>query len=196
MNSPKRRAYRMTARADAAAQTQQAIIDAAIRLVGDRPWDEVSLADIAETAGVTVQTVLRRFGSKEGLTAAASEVAGKAVREARWLPVPGDVGGAMAALHAHYEAWGERSLRFLAQEERSPTMARVTANGRALHHEWVDHVFGPWLKVKRGEVRTRLRASLVAATDVYVWKIMRKDLGLDPKATALAMHELVAKLLT
>lgn len=196
MNSPKRRAYRMTARAEAAAQTQQAIVDAAIRLVGERAWEDVSLADVAEGAGVTVQTVLRKFGSKEGLTEAASAVAGKAVRDARWKPGPGDVAGAMDALGAHYEEWGERSLRFLAQEHRSPAMAAITANGRALHHEWVDHVFGPWLKVKRGDARTRLRAALIAATDVYVWKIMRHDLGLDVKATALAMHELVAKLLT
>ena len=41
-------------------------------LFAERPYDQVSLPAIAERAGVTVQTVLRRFGSKEDLFAAAA----------------------------------------------------------------------------------------------------------------------------
>lgn len=182
----------MTARADAAAETHRGILEAAIRQLGARYWDEVSLGDVAAEAGVTVQTVLRRFRSKEGLAAAATALAEEQVRARRWGTAPGDLDAAIEGLAGHYEEWGERSLRFLAQEARVPALARVTAVGRALHHEWVDHVFAPWLCRRRGAARARLRARLVAVTDVYVWKVCRLDLGLDAKASARTLRELVA----
>lgn len=196
MKSPARapRPYRMSARAESAAETHRRIVEAAIHHFGERPYDDVSLADVAGDAGVTVQTVLRRFGSKEGLTEAAIVAGTEAVRQQRWSAPPGDVDAAIRALVEHYELWGERSLRFLAQEERVAAVKRVTEAARALHYEWVDHVFRERLASARGQARVRLRAQLVAATDVYVWKIMRRDLGLDARATERAMRELVASI--
>lgn len=181
----------MSARATAAAATQQRILEAAIVHFGDRLYDEVSLAAVAAEAGVTVQTVLRRFRSKEGLAAAATALGLEAVRRARWLAPVGDLPSAMRNLVEHYEVWGARSLRFLAQEQRTPPMKQLTDAGRALHHDWVDHVFSPWLTRQRGAARARLRARLIAATDVYVWKIVRHDLGFDAKATRVTLQELV-----
>lgn len=185
------RPYRMVARAEAAAATHARIVEAALLRLSERPFDEVSLADVARDAGVTVQTVLRRFGSKEGLAEAATELGLERVRARRWSAPPGDVGGAVRALLAHYEEWGERSLRFLAQEERVPAMRRVVAVARALHHEWVDHVFAGRLARERGAARARLRARLVAVTDVCTWKVLRRDLGLDARAAGAAFRELV-----
>lgn len=192
----RRRVYRMTARADAAAETHRRILEAAMRLMGEQLYDEVSLADVAKEAGVTVQTVLRRFGSKEGLAEAATELGLEQVRATRSLARPGDVAAAMRELGAHYEAWGDRSLRFLSQELRTPAMRRVTDAGRALHYEWVERLFAPWLSAASPAVRVRLRAQLIAATDVYAWKILRRDLGLDAKATQQALRELVEALVS
>ncbi len=186
------RPYRMVARAEAAAATQARIVEAALLRLSERPYDEVSLADVARDAEVTVQTVLRRFGSKEGLAEAATELGLGRVRAQRWGAPPGDLDGAVRALLSHYEEWGERSLRFLAQEERVPAMRRVVAAARALHHEWVDHVFAARLARERGAARLRLRARLVVVTDVCVWKVLRHDLGLDARTAAAAFRELVA----
>ncbi len=186
------RAYRMGVRAEAAAATHGRILEVAIRLLGDLSYDEVSLAEVARGAGVTVQTVLRRFGSKEGLTEAATALGVERVRAERWSSPPGDLDAAVRGLLAHYEAWGDRSLRFLAQEQRVAAMGGVVRAGRALHHDWVDHVFAPWLSRRRGAVRARLRARLIAVTDVYVWKIVRRDLGLDGQAAEATLRELVA----
>lgn len=191
-----RRPYRLGARADAQAQTHRRILEAAIALFSERPFDEVSLADVAGAAGVTVQTVLRRFESREGLTEAATLLGVEEVRRARWTPPPGDVGAAVHNLVEHYEAWGDRSLRFLAQEARTPAMRRITDAGRALHHEWVTEVFAPQLAAVRGAARARRRAQLIAVTDVFVWKILRRDLRLDPRATERSMRELVAAVAT
>lgn len=194
--SAKKRAYRMTARADAAAATHRRILEVAIGLFGERAYDELALADVAKQAGVTVQTVLRRFGSKEGLAEAATELGTELVRRSRSSAKPGDVAAALRELSAHYEEWGDRSLRFLAQELRVPAVRRVTDAGRALHYEWVDRLFAPWLEAASPAARTRLRAQLIAATDVFTWKIMRHDLGLDAKATQQAMRELVEALVS
>lgn len=71
-------------------------------------------------------------------------------------------------------------------------MRRVVSAARALHHEWVDHVFAGRLARGRGAARVRLRARLVAVTDVCVWKVLRRDLGLDPATVAATLRELVA----
>lgn len=196
MNSAQRkRPYRMDARARAAEATHGRILEAAIRQLGARPWDEVALADVAREAGVTVQTVLRRFGSKEGLAAAAAARGAEAVRAQRWSSPPGDADAAVRVLLEHYEEWGERSLRLLAQEERVPALRHVVETGRALHREWVEHAFGPWLARRRGGARERLRARLVAVTDVYVWKVLRRDLGMEARVAKRTLRELVAAVL-
>jgi AcrR family transcriptional regulator len=191
-NAGRTRVYRMGARAEAAAATRARILETAILQFSDRSYEDVSLADVAREAGVTVQTVLRHFGSKEGLAGAATALGIERVRAERFGTAPGDLPGTVRGLVAHYEAWGERSLRFLAQEDRVAAMRRVADAGRALHHEWVDHAFAPWLARRRGPARARLRARLVAVTDVYVWKIVRRDLGLDPGAAEATLLELVA----
>lgn len=182
----------MGARAEAAAATHGRILEVAIRHFGERFYDEVSLAEVAREARVTVQTVLRRFGSKEGLIEAATALGVERVRAERWSSPAGDLDAAARGLISHYEVWGDRSLRFLAQEQRVPAMEEVVRAGRALHHEWVDHVFGQWLAPRRGAKRGRLRARLIVVTDVYVWKILRRDLGLDERAAEAILRELVA----
>ena len=181
----------MGARAEAAAETGRKILGAVIELHMERYFDQVSLEDIAERAGVTVQTVLRRFGSKERLIEAASEeVRGRVASQRDEAPV-GDVAGAVANLVDHYEEWGESVLRLLAQEDRVPAFRRATDAGRIMHREWVERTFAPFLEGRRVEARERLLAQLVAVCDVYVWKVLRKDMGLSRGQTEFALGEMI-----
>src|SRR6516165_6444535 len=68
-----KRTYRLGVRAEATAETARSILRATIELYAERFYDQVSLEDIAERAGITVQTLIRRFGSKEELISAAAE---------------------------------------------------------------------------------------------------------------------------
>ena len=70
---PTPRSYRMRARADAAEQTRLRIIGAAIELGFEKPVAAITLPVIAERASVSVQTVLRQFGSREALIEEAAE---------------------------------------------------------------------------------------------------------------------------
>src|SRR6187200_2457439 len=69
------RKYTMGARAQAVDATRRRIVDALIALAGERPFAEVTLDTIAARAGVSVQTVLRQFGSRDGLFAEAMDAA-------------------------------------------------------------------------------------------------------------------------
>jgi AcrR family transcriptional regulator len=189
-----KRPYQMRARAEAAAETGRRILEAVIELHTERFFDQVSLEDIAERAGVTVQTVIRRFGSKERLIEAATEMANRQVVRQRDQAPVGDIEGAVKNLVDHYEEWGDGVLRLLAQEERVPAFRSVTDAGRALHYQWVERTFAPLLAERTGKARRRLLAELIVICDVYFWKLLRRDLGLSREQTDLAIRETILAL--
>jgi AcrR family transcriptional regulator len=189
-----KRPYRMRARAEAVAETGRRILEAVIELHMERFFDQVSLEDIAERAGVTVQTVIRRFGSKERLIESATAAANREVTHQRDQAPVGDIEGAINNLVDHYEEWGDSVLRLLAQEERVAAFRSVTDAGRALHYEWVERVFAPLLAKRTGEARRRLFAQLIAICDVYFWKVLRHDLGLSREQTEIAIRETILAL--
>jgi AcrR family transcriptional regulator len=184
-----RRQYRMAARAQAAEATGRRILATATSAFLTRAYDEVSLEDVAKDAGVTVQTVLRRFGSKARLVAAAAKVGAQRVQAQRDLAPVGDVAGAVRTLIDHYEEWGDSVLWMLDQEAHVPPFRKVTTSGRQLHRRWVERTFAPWLRVPR-VVRARRLALLVTVTDVYVWKLLRRQQGLSRRATAKTLISL------
>ncbi len=189
-----KREYRMVARARAAAETGQRILQATIELYMERFYDQVSLEDVAERAGVTVQTVLRRFGSKEQLVSAAAEAAGERVRSQRDRAPVGDIPGAVKVLVETYEEHGDRYLRLLAQEERVPAFRAITDTGRANHYRWVERDFAPLLARRTGQERERLLAQLIAVCDLYFWKLLRRDLKLSREQTELTITEAIQAL--
>ena len=186
-----RRPYRMTARAEMAAATGERILDAAEELFWSRPLDKLHLQDVAAGAGVTVQTIIRRFGSKEGMVSAAAERATERVRSERDRAPGGDVAGAVRNLVAHYEKDGDRALRLLAEEDASPLIAEIAERGRMLHRQWVRRTFAPQLERRGGSERALLTAQLIAVTDVYVWKLLRRDARLSRPQVERAVTELI-----
>jgi AcrR family transcriptional regulator len=193
--TPQKRPYRMRARAEAAAERGRRILEAVIELHRERFWDQVTLEDIAERAGVTVRTVIRRFGSKERLIEAAAEEGTRQVTHQRYQAPIGDIEDAVKNLVDHYdEGWGDTALRLLAQEERVAAFRSITDAGRAFHYEWVERTFAPLLAKRTGEERRRLLAELIAVCDVYFWKLLRRDLGLSREQTELAIRETILAL--
>jgi AcrR family transcriptional regulator len=195
MRAAEKRPYRMGARAEAAEATGVRILDAAIEVFWQQPTDQISLDEVARLAGVSVQTVIRRFGGKDGLLVAAADREAARVTRQRAEAPAGDVPGAIRVLVDHYEELGDQVLRLLAEEARVPALRELAERGRAGHRAWCAAVFAPALASRRGIDRARLLAQLVAVCDVYVWKLLRRDAGLSRRQTELAMTELVRPLL-
>lgn len=196
MNSGAGRPYRQTARAATRQATHDRILDAAIELFWAEPGSDLTLDRVAAHASVSVQTVIRHFGGREGLMAAAGErESARVAAERDPAAAGGDRHKAIADLVAHYERIGEGVLRMLAQETRSPALAAIAAQGRAFHQGWVAAVFGPGMERLDGETRRRRGAVLAAATDVQVWKLLRRDGGLTADEAVLALQELTDRLL-
>jgi len=154
-------------------------------------YDDVTLEAIAADAGVTVQTVLRRFGTKEGLVRALVDATTPDVTAQRDEAVVGDVPAAIANLVDHYESIGDLMMLLLRQEERVAPFAEVTSFGKAYHSAWVDRVFGPWLDGRPAARRRLLHAQLVAACDTYTWYLLRRQQGLTRTETERAILEIV-----
>jgi hypothetical protein len=121
-----------------------------------------------------------------------AEAGDRAIEDRRRAVPAGDAGAAARSVAADYEEIGDAIMRLLAQEERAPVFRRVAERGRRLHREWVERTFAPQLARRRGAARRRLLAALVAITDVYTWKLLRRDQRLGPAATVEVLSEMIA----
>jgi AcrR family transcriptional regulator len=185
----------MQARAEAAQATADRILDAAIETFWEKPTDQISLDEVAGRAGVSVQTVIRRFGGKDGLMGAAAERSSQQVARQRDEAPAGDVRGAVRVLVAHYEEMGDRVLNMLAEEQRVPGLRAIADRGREMHRDWCARVFEPALERLRGADRERRLAQLVAVCDVQTWKLLRHDSRLTRRQTEAALVELLQPLM-
>ncbi len=172
---PARRPYRMVARAASAAATGERILDAAVEVFWEGPTVQLSLHDIASRAGVTVQTVIRRYGGKDGVIAAAVERETAKVAATRDPALVTGPVEAIKQLVDHYEALGDRVIQMLAEEVRTPALHQVADAGRRFHRAWCERVFAAALAPLAGRTRDRRLAQLVAVCDVYTWKLLRRD---------------------
>jgi AcrR family transcriptional regulator len=184
------RSYRMQARALAVGRTRERVLAVARERFFNLPYDEVRLAEIAATAGVTQQTLLNHFSSKEGLLLAVVEYVKPEIEAMRGPVVPGDVDAAVRGLMRQYEALGDANVRLAVVAERIPELARAVEFGRGHHTAWLEATFADWLP---GDRRPRLRmvAALYAVTDVGTWKLLRRDLGRSRVETAAVLRALV-----
>jgi hypothetical protein len=71
----------------------------------------------------------------------------------------------------------------------------VARIGRERHREWLQHVFDEQLPVD-SRTRRLMVNTLFAATDVLVWKLLRRDLGVPQAETARVMERLIRGALT
>jgi AcrR family transcriptional regulator len=176
-----KRRYDMTGRAAKAAATKKRICDAAIALYCSRPIEDFTLEEVAARADTTVQTALRDFGSKDELVYAALD---EMARGGVFLKptTPGDVKAAVGAFFEIYETIGDMVMRRLDEEQRRPALKPILEEGRTNHRLGVKTTFAPQLERLSGSARARLLTSLIVLTDVYVWKLLRRDMALGRSA--------------
>jgi AcrR family transcriptional regulator len=185
----RKRSYRQESRAEAAEETGRRIVAAFGELAREQWYDEITLDAVARDAEVTVQTVIRRFANKAGLLDALFERTAAEIT-ARRVPEHADVVVLVASVVDDYEQFGDSVLRMLAQEARWPAVRSLVERGRVEHRRWVNAAFGSMLAGSAARKRECVDG-LVVATDVYTWKLLRRDMGRSRQATERMMVRLV-----
>lgn len=182
----KSRTYTMTERADRVDETRERIVRTSRVLFQERWYDDVTLGQIAEAGGVSHQTVLNHFGSKEGVFGAVlASAEAEAIALDSQAPA-GDIDTAIRMLLQRYERMGLENARFVVQEHRSPTLHETLERARAQHRGWIEQTFAECLP-RSGPERRRKIAALVGATEVMAWKAVRHDYGFSKADTVAAM---------
>jgi AcrR family transcriptional regulator len=188
-----KRAYAQTQRAQMAVETRLAVLEAVERLLR-REWiANITIATVAAEAAVSQQTIFRLFGDKDALFDAVSERIAGRVQHQRAVPAAGDVTACVRELVAHYEAEGDWVWNALRQEDALPAWGRAgLASGRRFHRAWVARAF-----FAHGEhtEHTELVDALLVATDLYAWKLLRRDLGRSAADVERTMIRTVTALL-
>lgn len=170
------RGYQQKARAEAAEASTRRIVEAFLKRAESEWFDKIKLEDIAADSGVTVQTVVRKFGGKAGILEAAQRHMGEAVHLRRNVK-PGELDQIVDALSHDYEASGKLILRLLNQEDLHPVLKPTLDVGRRGHRDWLVAAFAEWLIALTPARRQATLDALVVAADVYVWKLLRLDMG-------------------
>jgi hypothetical protein len=62
---------------------------------------------------------------------------------------------------------------------------------RESHRGWIERTFAPWVDACRGPRREQVLLALYAATDVTVWKLLRRDLGASRTRVETVINQLV-----
>lgn len=176
INMKLRRSYTMRARAASASATRQRILNETTSLLKTHFRADIHLDDVASAAQVSVQTILRLFGSRTALLEGAIEELGRHISDQRDRAAPGDIDGVMAGLFDHYEEVGDIVIRNLA-DEADPTVQPLLGIGRTRHRQWVEQHFAPQLARHDPLARDALVDALVCVCDVYTWKLLRRDMG-------------------
>jgi AcrR family transcriptional regulator len=187
----RKRRYAMTMRAAKADATKARIKAGAIELYCQQPIEEFTLERVADRAETTVRTILRTFGSKEDLLFAALDELAKTGVSLR-LTEPGDIPAAVSAIFDVYETMGDLVIQRLNDERRHPALKPLLEQGRDNHRNWVKTAFAPYLERQQGSARTQLLNALIAATDVYVWKLLRRDRDVSRPAAEAAVRRIIS----
>ncbi|HET9830173.1 MAG TPA: TetR/AcrR family transcriptional regulator [Vicinamibacterales bacterium] len=191
------RTYRQDVRAQQTQANTDRIVSTAVGLVKKtRRTADITLDDLSRDSGVTVRTILRRFGSRDGVLEAAFGEIKKEFQGYRVPTTPGDVDAAVRTLLDQYERIGDLNIRALEQEHQLPLLHRALTEARRSHRVWLEHIFHPQLDSLSPQQRERRLTALYAATDVYLWKLLRRDLKLDRRETEEAFLRLVHGVLT
>jgi AcrR family transcriptional regulator len=185
-----KRPYVMTARAAKAEATRARIRASAMHLYCDRAIENFTLDEVAQRAGTTVQTVLRAFGSKDRLIFEALDELAATGMPVKPTP-PGDVAAAVKAVFDIYEAMGDLVIQRLNDERRRPALEPLLEKGRDNHRGLVKTLFAPQLERCSGSARAQLMHILLVATDVYVWKLLRRDRALSRPAAEAIVRRMI-----
>lgn len=211
------RRYRQVARAQASDRRRWRIQQAAWELFARQRYDDVTVAEIAERAGLSERTVYRLVGPKERLLTSWEEEA-TADREAweagepvdrpwalrigwqRWLdddhrPIDAeDLEGFVGGTVRFHEQWGDALMNLHRQVDEVEQFATFMGYARRRHRANVDHFAAHLADGLPADARRRRLEILYTLLDFQTWHSLRRDAGLSRDQTEQALLELLRDL--
>ncbi|MFB6340195.1 TetR/AcrR family transcriptional regulator [Saccharicrinis sp. FJH62] len=195
MNNDKR-SYNNTRRAKEAGNTKNKIIKTVGLLWTKHSLKDITLEMIAKESGVTIRTILRKFGSKEMLLEECVSLDAPDIMHGRETVIVGDVDQTLQTLLSNYESMGEAAVRTINLEPELDIARKIGEEGRKKHREWCARMFAPYLpKPDTSHYETDLTA-FIACTEIYLWKLMRKDLKMGEEQTLAVFKKMVEGLIS
>lgn len=172
-----KRSYNQSKRAEATQATRLRIMQSLVELWMERDLDSLTLQAIAEAAQTTVQSIIRHFGSKDGLIDAVIEERASGIEATRDASRSDDLDTAIVELVDHYERDADAVMRTLAISHSSLAAQKVIAHGMFVHRSWCSDCLNRFSSGNASTFSSTTLDALVAATDIHVWKLLRRDLG-------------------
>ena len=191
----KKNPYNNSRRLIDAEKTKIKIIKAFGNLWSRHSIKDITLDMVAKEAGVTTKTILRKFKSKDGMTNESLFYLAAEIKGERTLATVGDIDEILKALLSNYEKMGEAAIRTINLESELEIARQIGAKGRALHRDWCIQMFSPYLPNEQSADYEIQLTSFIAATEIYLWKLMRKDLKLSKGQTFSIFKNLVEGLI-
>ena len=191
----KKNPYNNTRRLIDAENTKIKIIKAFGNLWSRHSIKDITLEMVAKEAGVTTKTILRKFESKDGMINESLFYLATEIKGERTLATVGNIDEILKALLSNYEKMGEAAIRTINLESELEIARQIGAKGRALHRDWCIQMFSPYLPNEQSADYEIQLTSFIAATEIYLWKLMRKDLKLSKGQTFSIFKNLVEGLI-
>jgi AcrR family transcriptional regulator len=185
------RGYRQQARAEAAAERTERILTAALDLFLELPYEQVTLAAVADRAGVGLQTLIRRVRTKDGLVEAVNGWIVPAIVAHRGPPRRFTPEEMAETVCSHYERWGAATERTIKQEDSSPALKASAEGGRRAHREWIAACYADEIQALPESEARGVLARLVTVTGVEAWLVLSRDCGLPPAEVRTSVAHLV-----
>ena len=168
------RRYSMANRAKLTEHTRAAIETALVRLLATKPYDAISMAEIAEEADVSVRTVQRHFRTKDDLLAASVRYPAEALSAELSKRPPGqsareDMQTLVAALFATYSRHRPEMWAAYTRSAQVPELMRAQLIGQAAWLSAIEAFMARWSD--RGAIEPLLaKRTIVALTSYPAWR--------------------------
>ena len=189
------RRYSMAKRAEATGHTRARIEAALIRLLGSRPYDGITMVDIAAQADVAVRTVQRHYTSRDNVLAACVGFPTRALADELSRRPPASSPRAalrdlVEALFSFYEANSEQAWAVYSRAQDVPVLDELRRATIRARESLIDALIERWPDSWSTDQRTA-RAALLGMTAFGTWHAMTRPQRFTPSEALEFIVELL-----
>ena len=187
----------MANRAEATERTRRRIEAALIRLLGSRPYNGITIAEIAAEADVAVRTVQRHFGTKDDILAAAFRSSAQTISEelSKLPPAQSAREALQHIVHAAftlYERYKAEAWAVYSRSAEVPELRKTGRTGLAGREAQIDELIARWPDAWSVETVTAKRLVL-SLTSFPTWRSLTEPGRFSPAEAAAEVTDILCQ---